>query len=138
MRTVFDAILGSIAAAAALAATSAACAQAVASPSSASAPVPMTAASRALPTRSTAITAAENAKEPGNQRPEERVIPQISIPLKSRNVSPLAATASSAPAGRVPGGVNAGAARCLAVGDASGRAACERALVASEPVKPGR
>lgn len=130
MRTLFDAILGGIAAAAALAATSAACAQ------PAAAPVPMTAASRALQTRSTAITAAENAKEPGNQRPEERVIPQISIPLKSR--SSTAATAASAPPARVPGGVNADAARCLAIGNASEKAACERALAASGPVKPGR
>jgi len=139
MRTVADAILASIIAAAAAAATGAAWAQSATRPlPAASAPVPLTAASKAVPTRSPAITAAENAKEPGNQRPEERVIPQISIPLKSRNVSPPAATATSAPAVSRPGGVNEGAARCLAVGDADGRAACERALAASGPVKPGR
>ena len=98
----------------------------------------MTAASKALPARNPAITAAENAKEPGSQRPDERVIPQISIPLKSRNSATVTATPASAPAGSVPGGVNEGAARCLAAGNASEKAACERALAASGPVKPGR
>lgn len=93
----------------------------------------MTAASKAVPARNTAITAAENVKEPGSQRPDERVIPQISIPLKSRRG---AATAASAPAGSIVGRVNEGAARCMAAGDASDKAACERGLAASGPVTP--
>lgn len=97
----------------------------------------MTAASRQVPTRNAAITAAENAKEPGNQRPEERVIPQIRIPLKPRN-SAAAATIASAPAGNVPGGVDDGAARCMAAGSASEKAACESGLAASGPVKSKR
>jgi hypothetical protein len=82
------------------------------------------------------ITAAENAKEPGNQRPEERVIPQISIPLKSRTGT--AAAAATAPTGSVLGGVDDGVARCLAAGSASEKAACERRLAAPAPVKPQR
>lgn len=61
-----------------LAATVATAALAQSSPPSsappASAAVPATAASRIVPTRNAAITAAENAKEPGAQRPEEKVI----------------------------------------------------------------
>ena len=98
----------------------------------------MTAASKQVPTRNAAVTAAENAKEPGNQRPEERVIPQISIPLKPRGSTAAAATPTSVPAGRVSGGVDDGAARCLAIGSASEKAACERGLAASGPVKSQR
>ncbi len=98
----------------------------------------MTAASRQVPTRNAAITASENAKEPGNQRPEERVIPQISIPLRNKNVMPLAAIPASAPVGSVPGRVNEGAARCVAISSASEKAACERGLAASGPMKSER
>lgn len=97
----------------------------------------MTAASKQVPTRNAAVMAAENAKEPGNQRPDERVIPQIRIPLKSRN-SAATTTATSVPPGNMPGGVDDGAARCLAAGSASEKAACERGLAASGPVKPQR
>lgn len=141
MRIVHDSILGGVLAAFAVGAAGA---QAVAPPppppqaasAPASAPLPMTAASRQNPTRNAAITASENAKEPGNQRPEERVIPQISIPLKPRHGTAAAGTAP-APAG-VPGAVNDGAARCTAAGNAGERAACERGLAASGPVKPER
>lgn len=98
----------------------------------ASAPVPQTAASRQVPERNPAIRAAENAKEPGVQRPDERVIPQISVPLRSRNIVP----AASAPAGSIPGGVNDDAARCLAARTAQDKAACERGAAASLPAKP--
>ncbi|KQV47390.1 hypothetical protein ASC95_24825 [Pelomonas sp. Root1217] len=134
MRIVFDAFLGGMLAVAAVGATWAQADKPASSPASASAPV--TAASRQVPTRNAAITASENAREPGNQRPEERVIPQISIPLKPREGTIAAATAASAPAGNVPGGVDDGAARCLA--SASDRAACERGLAASGPVKSKR
>jgi len=98
----------------------------------------MTAASKQVPTRNAAVMAAENAKEPGNQRPEERLIPQISIPLKSRDRTAAAANAASAPAASVPGHVDDGAARCLAAGSSLEKAACERGLAASAPVKPLR
>ncbi|RZL39707.1 MAG: hypothetical protein EOP35_03090 [Rubrivivax sp.] len=98
----------------------------------------MTAASRQVPTRNPALTAAENTREPGNQRPEERVIPQISIPFKSRNSTVPSATTAPMPAANVPGGVDDGAARCLAAGSASQRSACERGLAASGPMKPTR
>ncbi|WP_457422721.1 hypothetical protein [Roseateles sp. P5_E7] len=135
MKIVIYTILGSILAAAI---TGGAFAQA-ATPSSppASAAVPMTAASKQVPTRNAAITAAENAKEPGNQRPEERVIPQIRIPLKSRR-NAAAATTPSVPTGNVLGGVDDGAARCMAAGNATDKAACERGLAASAPVKSQR
>lgn len=94
----------------------------------------MTAASRLVPERNAAITAAENAKEPGVQRPEERVIPQISIPLRNRNIAPTPAVPASAVPGSVPGRVNEGAARCLAMETAAEKAACERRL-ASQPAK---
>ena len=138
MRIVFDSILGGILA---TVVAGAACAQpATPQPASApaSAPAPVTAASRQAPTRNAAVMASENAKEPGNQRPEERVIPQISIPLRNRNVMPLAAIPASAPIGSVPGRVNEGAARCLAISSASEKAACERGLAASGPVKSER
>ena len=94
----------------------------------------MTAASK-QPARSPAVAAAENAMEPGTQRPEERVVPQISVSLRSKNVSaaPTTAAAASAPLGSVPGAVNDGVARCLAASSARGQAACKRALAASRP-----
>ncbi|RZA17361.1 MAG: hypothetical protein EOP93_13455 [Lysobacteraceae bacterium] len=133
MRIVFDSLLGGLLAAAV---AGGACAQSAPPPSApASAVAPMSAASRQVPTRNAAITASENAKEPGNQRPEERVIPQISIPLKPRNSPPAAAITASAPAGTVPGGVNESAARCLATRNVIEKAACERGLAASAPAK---
>lgn len=143
MRLAVDYILGSIlAAVAAIAIASSAEAQPAKPPSppasAASATVPANAASQPVPSRNAAVRAAENAKEPGNQRPEERVVPQISIPLKSRNIAPTPAIAASAP-GNVPGGVDDGAARCLASRSAGEKAACERGLkaglAASGPVK---
>lgn len=136
MRIVFDAILGGMLA---VALAGAACAQSVTPPSpAASVPVPMTAASKQVPSRNAAVMASENAKEPGNQRPEERVIPQILIPLKPRNSIATDSSAASAPAGSVPGGVNEAAARCMAMRGTVEKAACERALSASGPLKSDR
>jgi hypothetical protein len=97
----------------------------------------MTAASKALPTRNPAVTAAEKAMEPDMQQPEERVIPLLSVPLKSRKNGPAAAIAASAPAGSVPGTVNDIAARCMASA-VKDKAACERRLAASGPAKSRR
>lgn len=135
MRLVVDAIAGGLLAAA-IAGTAVAqpAKPAPPPPPPASAPVPDTAASRQVPTRNPAIRAAENAKEPGVQRPDERVIPQISVPLRSRNITPAAL--ASAPAGSIPGGVNDDAARCVAAGTAQEKAACERGAAASLPAKP--
>ena len=129
-------LLNAILAAAAISGASAQPATPAAAPASAA--EPMTAASRQVPNRNPALTAAENTREPGNQRPEERVIPQISIPLKSRNSPATATTNATVPAGSVAGGVDDGAARCLARGNAAEKAACERALAASAPVKSPR
>lgn len=105
-------------------------------PQMASAPVP--AASKPIPIRSPAVKAAENANEPGKLRPEQRVIPQISLPLKGNNLASPMAPAASLPAGSVPGAVNDGAARCLATSGAKDLAACERGLPASGPLKMRR
>ncbi|MDR7333311.1 hypothetical protein [Roseateles asaccharophilus] len=113
------------------AASGAACAQAAA------ASAPATAASKTVPARNPVLTAAENAKEPGVQRPDERVIPQISVPLRSRQSTILAAAAASVPAGRASGVVNDAAARCLA-SSGSEKAACERDAAASRPAQPKR
>lgn len=116
-----------------VAVTSAAFARAAA-PAASPASAPVTAASKAVPTRNAAVMAAENAKEPGVQRPEERVIPQLSVPLKSRNSGATA----PAPVGSAPGAVNDVAARCMAASDAADKAACQRQPAASEPVKSKR
>ncbi len=119
--------------------TAAACAQSVMhAPVPASAPVPAPAASKPILPRSTAVRAAEKSNEPGTLRPEQRVIPQISMPLKSANSPSPAAPAASLPAGSVPGAVNDGAARCRASSGAKEMAACERGLAASGPLKMGR
>lgn len=130
MRIVVDSFLGGL-----LAATAAGAALAQSDvPSSAppaSAAVPATAASRMVPTRNAAVTAAENAKEPGTQRPEQKVIPQISLPLRTRPEKAVAAAASGPTMGT--GAVNDGAARCLAAGSATDKAACERRHPQGEP-----
>lgn len=135
MKVVLNIIIGSIFAAAVTASASAQPATPASAPVSAA--EPMTAASRQVPTRNAAILAAENAKEPGSQRPEERVIPQIRIPLKARSDTAAEATAA-APADNVPGGVDDSAARCMAAKSPAGKAACERGLAASGPVKSQR
>lgn len=123
MSIVVNTLLGSLLAAGL---TGAVCAQPVTtSPASA----PMRAASKPIPAQSPAVAAAENAKEPGAQRPEERVVPQVSIPLKGRKGAFPATSAASA---TVPGGINEAAARCKAAAD---REACERGLAASEAGK---
>lgn len=135
MKVVLNIIIGSILAAAVTAGARAQPATPASRPASAA--EPMTAASKQIPTRNAAILAAENAKEPGNQRPEERVIPQIRIPLKSRT-GPAAETNTAVPAGTVPGGVDDGAARCLTAKTAADKATCERRLAASAPTTSPR
>ncbi len=94
------------------------------SPASATGPAPP--ASTPIQTRSPAVRAAEKAKEPGILQPEQRVIPQISVPLKRANSATPATPAASRPAGSVAGTVNDGVARCVAASDAAEKAACER------------
>lgn len=101
----------------------------------ASAPAPATAASRVLPTRNAAVMAAENAKEPGGMRPEERVIPQVAVPLRPRTEP---AVAASSPSGGAPGTVNDEAARCMAAKGAAQRARCERERPAAPASASGR
>ena len=137
MKSAYFSILGTVIA---VAFASAACAQQAVIPAAppSSAPVPAAAASKPIPTRSPAVKAAENANEPGVLRPEQRVIPQITLPLKGRNSPSAAAPAASLPAGSVPGAVNDNAARCLATIGAAEKAACERGLAASAPLKMGK
>ena len=108
-------------------------AQAAVAPASAA-----SAASRLNQTRSPAVRAAEKAKEPGILQPEQRVIPQISVPLKNRNSPSPATPAASLPAGSVSGAVNDDAARCLAADGAKLKAACERGRPASGPASTMR
>jgi hypothetical protein len=145
MRIVFPRVVPG--ALAALAAAGMACAQAqvtaqspapVPATAPASAPAPMTAASRQVPDRNPTLTAAENTREPGDRRPEERVVPQISIPLKSRSAALAPVAAASTPVAAVPGGVDDAAARCLATRNPVEKAACERALPASAPAGTAR
>lgn len=135
MRHVAHPLLGGLLLSVAMGAASAQPAPPASTPASA----PATAASRVVPTRNPAIIAAENAKEPGVQRPEERVVPQISVPLVRKNNPVSPAATASAPSGSLPGAVNDGAARCLAAESAADKAACERAEAASAPrTKPAR
>jgi hypothetical protein len=132
MRSAFDFVLS---AAFAVALNGFAYAQSAVPPSSpTSAPAPKPAASTPIPARSAAVMAAENANEPGKLGPEERVIPQISVPLKPRNSAPEA----SQPNGRATGAIDDAAARCLATLGAVERAACQRGLSASGPRTSGR
>ena len=134
MRSAFVSVLGAVVA---VLVTGAACAQSVVPPQPPPS-APMPAASQPIPTRSTAVKAAENSNEPGRLRPEQRVIPQISLPLKGSNTPSPADPAASLPAGSVPGAVNDGTARCLATSGAKERAACERGLPAPGPLTPRR
>lgn len=134
MRHVADHLLGGLLLSVVMGAANAQPAPPASTP--ASAPAPATAASRVVPIRNPAITAAENAKEPGAQRPEERVVPQISVPLVRKNSPVAPAATASAPSGSLPGAVNDGAARCLAAESAADKAACERA--AASRAKPAR
>jgi hypothetical protein len=68
-------------------------------------------------------TAAERARLPGELRPEQPVVPQISVPLR-REGATGAGDAASAPA--PGGGVDDSAARCRAEKTKAARAACER------------
>ena len=127
MKSVFVSVLGAVIA---MAFAAAACAQSsTPAPQASSAPAP--AASKAILNRSTAVRAAEKANEPGTLQPEQRVIPQISVPLRRSNGPSPAAPSASLPAGTVSGAVNDGAARCLATGAAKASAACERRAPAS-------
>jgi len=97
--------------------------------------MPANAASRLVPPRNPALTAAENAQETGNPRPEGRLLPQIAVPFGARRIANNAELAGSAPPGSVPGRVNPGAARCLAMSSPAEKAACERGLAASAAIR---
>ena len=128
-----------LSAAIALAFAGMACAQesTQAVPAAQPASAPASAAARRPPTRSPAVRAAENSSEPGDLAPEQRVIPQISLPIKRSSSASPNAPSASLPAGSVTGAVNDGAARCLASKGAKEREACERGMAASATVKPG-
>ena len=86
---------------------------------------PSAAASQPGGLRSPAVRAAENAKAPGEVRPEKAAVPQIAVPLKRRNAGPDAS--ASAPAKTDADGVNDDVARCLARKTARERAECKPA-----------
>lgn len=102
----------------------------------AAASAPAITASLPEPSRSPAVKAAQKATEPGGTlRPAERVVPQVSIPIKqiSGPVTAPIPNSASMPGGSVPGAINDGAARCLATRTAVEKAACERQMAASAP-----
>ncbi len=129
MRSAFRSVLGALLAAGIGGAGAAQ--TALQPPLPSSAPASAAAGSRATSVRSPAVRAAEKAQEPGVLAPEQRVVPQITVPLKPRAASLPAAPPASLPAGTVPGIVNDGAARCLASASAREKAACEAGKAAS-------
>jgi len=84
---------------------------------------------------SPAVRAAENAELPGDLRPEERIVPQISIPLKRRGVASPARGASAA-SGK--NGIDDDAARCSAKKTKAERDDCLRPTLRAGPaaIKP--
>jgi len=81
----------------------------------------------------------ENARPPGEMRPELPVKPQITIPFKgvdANKLPPGKAGTSKA----VKGGIDDSAARCLAIADAAERTRCEQkaAAAAAAAAKPAR
>ena len=88
---------------------------------SASTPAPVsTSASR--PIGSTAVEAADNAQEPGKLRPENRVVPQIVLPLSSDRNSRDSARGSASP---TAGQIDESAARCAAQKTKAARQDCK-------------
>ncbi|MEO7245294.1 MAG: hypothetical protein ABIX12_09125 [Rubrivivax sp.] len=96
--------------------------------SAASAPTPARApgARPALPERSPAVKAADDAEQPGKVRPRHPVVPQIAVPLRRGADAPAASASSAMPASRPPDGVDDRAARCLAMKTPAERAQCAK------------
>ena len=88
------------------------------------------AASQAAGPGSPAVRAAENAEVPGDLRPENRALPQLSIPLK-RKASKGAASAAGGSKG-----IDDDAARCLAKNTKRERAECQSAGDRNIPAAP--
>ena len=81
---------------------------------------------------SPAVRAAENAEVPGDLRPENRALPQLSIPLKRKASKGAASGAAGS------NNIDDAAARCLARKTKWERAECESAGVRSPPAAPVR
>jgi hypothetical protein len=86
------------------------------------------AASQPVNAARTAAKAAQDAEVPGDVRPENPVVPQLSIPLKRERSKELVAAPKS---GNAVGGVDDGAARCRAMKTSTERTECQRALASS-------
>jgi hypothetical protein len=98
------------------------------------APAPLRAPSQP-PTISPAVRAAEEARVPGEMRPERRPVPQVVVPLKGQATSDEAA-APTTPS--VPSGIDDEVARCLASTDRRERAACHALVQGRKPVAAAR
>lgn len=82
--------------------------------------------------------AVENARPPGEMRPELPVKPQITIPFKGVDADKLP-PGKAGTSKAVKGGIDDSTARCLAIADAAERNSCEqRAAAAAKAAKPGR
>lgn len=78
----------------------------------------------------------ESATFPGDLRPEDMPPPQVNLPLGRKPPPPSASDAAAAAQdAAVPGKIDDRVARCKAQADPRQRAACTRALAASEPVR---
>jgi len=81
----------------------------------------------------------ENARPPGEMRPELPVKPQITIPFKGADADKLP-PGKAGTSKAVKGGIDDSAARCLAIADAGERTRCEQraAAAAAAKAKPAR
>jgi hypothetical protein len=93
-------------------------------------PTPQRAASQPA-TSSPAVQAAEEARVPGEMRPEKRPVPQVVVPLKRPAPSDDATASAASPA---PSGVDDEVARCLASNDRRERAACHALTKGRKPI----
>lgn len=115
MKARWCSVLGAVALAAAM---GPAVAQSSASPASAAASAPRRAVDQDAPRRATPAELRDSATAPGDLRPEERVTPQIVIPLRK---------AARRPAGAASGGIDDTAARCEAQSSPRARERCRAA-----------
>lgn len=78
----------------------------------------------------------DSASFPGEMRPEDMPPPQVTVPLGRKPPPPSPATAGAAAQdATAPGKIDDRVARCKALADVRERAACSRALSASEPLR---
>lgn len=121
--------LGLVLLAASLTASAAAPAASAAEASPApAASAPGTFGRRDRPLQSPAVRAAQDAASPGDLRPENPVVPQITVQLRRPNVNHRAASGAA-----LAGDIDDSAARCRAAASTRQREACGRGGVPGSP-----